>query len=49
VRVTDGPLAQAIGRIVEVIAARNRLRVTVTIFGRPTSVELDFAQVEKVS
>ncbi len=49
VRVTEGPLAQAIGRIAEVIAARNRLRVTVTIFGRPTSVELDFAQVEKVA
>jgi transcriptional antiterminator NusG len=33
----------------EVNAARGRVRVTVTIFGRPTSVELDFAQVEKVS
>ncbi len=49
VRVTEGPLAQAIGTIEEVNAARNRLRVTVTIFGRPTSVELDFAQVEKVN
>ena len=33
----------------EVNAARGRVRVTVTIFGRPTSVELDFAQVEKVA
>jgi transcriptional antiterminator NusG len=49
VRVTDGPLSQAVGRIEEVNAARARLRVTVTIFGRPTSVELDFAQVEKVA
>jgi len=48
VRVVDGPLAPVVGKIEEVNAARGRLRVTVTIFGRPTSVELDFTQVEKV-
>jgi transcriptional antiterminator NusG len=49
VRVVDGPLAPVVGKVEEVNAARGRVRVTVTIFGRPTSVELDFAQVEKVA
>ncbi len=48
VRVVDGPLAPVVGKVEEVNATRGRLRVTVTIFGRPTSVELDFTQVEKV-
>ncbi|MFZ5478275.1 MAG: transcription termination/antitermination protein NusG [Myxococcota bacterium] len=48
VRVVDGPLAPVVGKVEEVNAARARVRVTVTIFGRPTSVELDFSQVEKV-
>lgn len=49
VRVVDGPLAPVVGKVEEVNTARGRVRVTVTIFGRPTSVELDFAQVEKVA
>jgi transcriptional antiterminator NusG len=48
VRVIDGPLAPVVGKVEEVNTGRGRLRVSVTIFGRPTSVELDFAQVEKV-
>ena len=48
VRVVDGPLAPVVGKVEEVNLARGRVRVIVTIFGRPTSVELDFAQVEKV-
>ncbi len=48
VRVVDGPLAPVVGKVEEVNSTRGRLRVTVTIFGRPTSVELDFTQVEKV-
>lgn len=48
VRVVDGPLAPVVGKVEEVNSARGRLRVTVTIFGRPTSVELDFTQIEKV-
>lgn len=48
VRVVDGPLSPVVGKVEEVNGARGRLRVTVTIFGRPTSVELDFTQVEKV-
>ena len=49
VRVVDGPLAPIMGRVEEVNAARGRVRVSVTIFGRPTSVELEFSQVEKVT
>ena len=49
VRVTEGPLSPVVGKVEEVNVARARVRVTVTIFGRPTSVELDFSQVEKVS
>ena len=49
VRVVEGPLAPVVGKVEEVNPTRARVRVTVTIFGRPTSVELDFSQVEKVS
>lgn len=48
VRVVEGPLSPVVGKVEEVNAARGRVRVTVTIFGRPTSVELDFSQVERV-
>jgi transcriptional antiterminator NusG len=46
VRVIDGPFASMMGRVEEVNPARAKLRVMVSIFGRPTSVELDFTQVE---
>jgi len=49
VRVIEGPFAKMEGVIEEVNDAREKLRVIVTIFGRPTSVELDFTQVEKLS
>jgi transcriptional antiterminator NusG len=49
VRVIEGPFAKMEGVIDEVNEAREKLRVIVTIFGRPTSVELDFTQVEKLS
>ena len=48
VRVVDGPFATMKGAVEEVNTARGKLRVMVTIFGRPTSVELDFTQVEKL-
>jgi transcriptional antiterminator NusG len=49
VRVTDGPFATMRGNVEESNPTRRKLRVLVSIFGRPTAVELDFAQVEKVS
>ena len=48
VRIVDGPFNSFPGKVDEVNPERNTLRVLVTIFGRPTPVELDFLQVEKV-
>ena len=47
VRVKEGPFTDFHGSVEDVNYEKNRLRVSVTIFGRATPVELDFAQVEK--
>ena len=48
VKVTEGPFATFVGTIEEV-NEKGKIKVNVSIFGRPTPVELDFTQVEKVS
>jgi transcriptional antiterminator NusG len=48
VRVTDGPFATMKGTVEEANPTRGKLRVMVSIFGRPTAVELDYSQVEKL-
>ena len=48
INIIDGPFASMKGRVEEVNQARGKLRVMVSIFGRPTAVELDFTQVESL-
>ena len=49
VRVLAGAFANMTASVEEVYANRARLKVIVNIFGRPTPLELDFTEVEKLS
>jgi len=48
VRVVSGPFKDFVGVIREILEDKGKLRLTVSMFGRETPLELEFAQVEKL-
>jgi transcriptional antiterminator NusG len=46
VKVVDGPFREFTGTVEAVNPNRSRVRVALSVFGRPTPVDLDFIQVE---
>lgn len=47
VRVVDGPFSNFLGTVEEIHEEKGKVVISVSIFGRPTPVEVDFTQVEK--
>jgi len=46
VEITEGPFSDFSGTVEEVIRDKGKVRVAVSLFGRPTSVELDYLQLK---
>ena len=48
VRVVDGPFTDFIGTVDEINMGKGKVKILLSLFGRETSVELDFLQVERL-
>lgn len=48
VRITEGPFKYFVGKVDDVSEQKSKVRVIVTVFDRPTTMELDLLQVEKI-
>ncbi len=48
VRIIDGPFMDFVGVVDEIYADRGKMKVSVSMFGRETPVELEFSQAEKL-
>jgi transcriptional antiterminator NusG len=48
VRVIDGPFANFVGSVEEILFEKSKIKVHVNMFGRETPLELDYTQVEKI-
>ena len=46
VEITEGPFTDFNGTVEEVLADKGKVRVSVSLFGRPTAVELDYLQLK---
>ena len=49
VRIIDGPFCDFNAKIAEVFPSRERARVTLSIYGRPETIELDFSQIKRAN
>ena len=48
VRITDGPFKNLEGKITNIDEAKGKIKVSISMFGRETPVELDFLQIKKI-
>ncbi len=48
VKVVDGPFKNFEGKVMEIDEARGRIKVSISVFGRETPMELDFLQIKKM-
>ena len=45
VEITEGPFADFSGTVEEILADKGKVKVSVSLFGRPTTVEMDYLQL----
>jgi transcriptional antiterminator NusG len=48
IKVTNGPFENFEGEVEEILGDQGKVRIITTIFGRPTQLELEYWQIEKV-